>query len=372
MEQFILRQRGLSIVELLVAMGISLIIVAAAAFAYLAVRESQRVIDRSSSSRETGAFVLQLLGREIMNAGFYPANVAPIPADPTQQGMYDSYPPLPANPRVATDWQNPEENWPPPAFQSGIFGCAGGQFNTQTSTCPTPNAAAADTLVINYFTSDTSFMGANTGRRFDCTGRDVAPPTGTSGGDPSNDERKKNQGGNLPDKAHNKAWANIPPQLPVFVSNRFTLTDIKMSLEQQEIKTKSLACSGNGKSPHRTADEKAYQPIIAGLEDLKFSYGIYNGDSTAAPTRFYTATQVAILPPLMLNGLTLTPWQRVTAVRVCLLTRTVGGNTRIADKTGSARTYTDCSDDEQTQPARDTITRHIAVFGLRNNLKEYY
>ena len=168
------RQKGLTLIEMMVAMAISLVIVIAAAYVYLGSRESQRAIDRNSNSQETGAFVLQMIGREVMNAGFYPANVAPIPVDPTQQGMYDTYPPLPATTRVLTDWQDPDNNWPPVAFRSAIYGCAGGKFDVATSTCPVADPAKPDTLVINAFTSDTAAMGS-TGRRLDCTGADVAP-----------------------------------------------------------------------------------------------------------------------------------------------------------------------------------------------------
>ena len=78
------RQRGLTLIELLVAMAISLVIVVAAAYVFLASREAQRAIDRNSGSRETGAFVIQTIGRELMNAGFYPATMVPVPGDATQ------------------------------------------------------------------------------------------------------------------------------------------------------------------------------------------------------------------------------------------------------------------------------------------------
>ncbi|ABM56286.1 PilW family protein [Verminephrobacter eiseniae] len=346
-------QQGLSLVELLVAMTISLVVMIAAAYVYLSARESQRAIDRTGSSRETGAFVMQMLGHEIRNAGFYPATVAPIFSDPAQQGMYDTYPPLPSDPRVATDWQNPAEGWPPAAFQAGIFGCDGGEFNVTTSTCPTVDADAADTLVINYFTSDTKTMGSNAGQRWDCTGHDVAPGEAGAGGDPSNDVRKKNSNGSPPTQT-NEA---IPPQLPVFVSNRFTLRDVRVADQFQEIGTKSLVCSGNGKSPHGATDETAYQSIIAGLEDLQFAYGIHNGTSM----QFHTATQIDGNAPLL--------WRNVTVVRVCLLTRTLGGNTRLP---GAPSTYRDCNGAEKDHPAGDTITRHVEEFGLRNNMKQYY
>lgn len=363
------RQAGLTLIELMVAMAISLIIVVAAAYVYITSRESQRAIDRTSGSLETGAFVVQMLGREIMNAGFYPATAAPLSSEPTQRGMYDTYAPLPSDPRQITDWADPSIGWPPAAFVSSIYGCDGGKLNVADSTCDPVDSAAADTLVINYFTSDA--LGNGAGRRTDCTGADVADEVPAKG-DPSNIERKKNIGGSPPATPHTGINPALPPQLPVFVSNRYTLANTKISIDRGDINTKSLACSGNGKSPHGTPDSTAYQPIIHGVAELQFTYGVYSGEDSLTPARFYTATEVNALGTLTLNGLVLNPWQRVTAVRVCVLTKTLGGKTRIADKSGAARKYLDCSDVEKEQPNGDTITRNVEVFGLRNGLKQYY
>src|SRR6218665_2988877 len=60
-------------------------------------------------------------------------------------------------------------------------------------------------------------------------------------------------------------------------------------------------------------------------------------------------------------------WRNVTVVRVCLLTRTLGGNTRLP---GAPSTYRDCNGAEKDHPAGDTITRHVEEFGLRNNMKQ--
>ena len=111
---------------------------------------------------------------------------------------------------------------------------------------------------------------------------------------------------------------------------------------------------------------------MPGVEDMKFTYGVYTGDASLTPARFYTATEVNALSNEIINGVNLTPWQRVTAVRVCVLTRTLGGNVRIADKSGALRTYVDCSGNTKNQPTGDMITRHVEVFGLRNALKQYY
>jgi len=296
-------------------------------------------------------------------AGFYPATAA-TPMDLTageisQKGMYDTYPPLPSDPSVPPAFR--ANDWPKgaAAFQSGIFGCDAAEFDVQNSICGTQSANAADTVVINYFTSDSRLIGGDASRRLDCTGRDVASPEDDpefpGGGDSRNAIRKKNAdaAGNLrrskpglaiPVKT-NKAG---PPQLPVFVSNRFTL------------KTRSLVCSGNGSAPPGNVGLETYLPIVAGLEDLQFAYGIHDGTGM----KFFTAKEIGSDAPQR--------WQNVIAVRVCLLMRTLGGNTRLPGAAGAASTYRDCHNEKRIQPAGDTITRYVEEFGLRNNMKQHY
>jgi type IV pilus assembly protein PilW len=356
MKTHIQPQRGMTLVELMVALAISMVIILAAVFVYMASVDSQRAQDRSTVSTETGAFAMQMMGRAIMNAGFYPAPALPIPVDVSQTGMYDTYPPIPAASRVSTDWADPASGWPPTAFQTGIYGCDGSKLDVATSLCGTETANDPDTLVINYFTSDS--MGGATGSRFDCTGRDVAS-------DPSNSERNKDaEGVTIAD--------GKPPRLPLFGSNRYALSAGTVYVGQTEVNTKSLVCSGNGKSPHGTADSTAYQPLLAGIEDLQFTYGVYSSEQTLSPDRFYTAAQVNGLSNASINGVTMTGWQRVVSIRVCILTKTLNGKTRIADKSGSERKYVDCQEVEKNQPTGETYTRLVQVFGARNGLKQSY
>ena len=364
------RERGLTMVELLVALAISLVLVLAATYVYLATRQSDRALERSSDAQETGTYVLQLLGREIGNAGYYPAARMPIVGDrnipgsgeKTQIGMIDTYPPLQADPRRPTDWMNTASSWPPVAFMTGIFGCDDALFDPATSTCS--STGTGDTIVINSFTSD---IASNVvGTRRDCTGAAVDnDPNGATA------ERKNNTGGTPPLVPNTAVNANLPPQSPLFVSNRYAMRSVKIALDSSDITSFSLACSGNGKSPHGQADATAYQPIVSGLAGLKFSYGVYSGNSLA-PDRFYSATEVGALTSVSVNGQLLNGWQRITAVRVCVLTQTLGGGTRLSDKTGEVRTYRDCSDAEQNQPTGSTITRYTQVFGLRNALKQTF
>ena len=372
----IIRQRGLTMVELLVALAISLVLVLAATYVYLATRQSDRALERSSDAQETGVYVLQLLGREIANAGFYPATRAPIvgnasdPADKdiTQVGMIDTYPPLEHSPHRPTDWMNAAAGWPPVAFQTGIFGCDDASFDTAASVCGTTAGGTGDTIVINSFTSDTTGGATGTvGSRFDCTNSNVDKDV--NGGTA---QRKMNTGGSPPLVPHTVEDPNLPPQSPLFVSNRYAMRPVKIAMDRSDIATYSLSCSGNGNARHGVTVTTAYQPIVSGLADLQFSYGVYADDKTLVPSRFYTATEVGALPAVLVNGQSLTGWQRVTAVRACVLTQTLGGGTRLADKAGAARTYRDCADTEKNQPTGSTITRYTQVFGLRNALKQTF
>ncbi|QIL72038.1 prepilin-type N-terminal cleavage/methylation domain-containing protein [Diaphorobacter sp. HDW4B] len=353
-------QRGFSLVELMIAMAISLVIIAGAAYVYLASREGQRSLDRTSGSREAGVFVLQTIGRDLMNAGFYPATILPFEKnDPyysaTQFGMFNGYYPYESSPRAPTDWEDSSTNWPPTAFKSGIFGCDSGPFDTSSSTC-TSASGSADTLVINYFTNDTIDAP---GTRRDCSGANVDA-------DPSNAERKKNATDD----------PKLPPRQPLFVSNRYTLISTKMFVDTSDITTKSLACSGNGSNWHSKAAE--YQPMVAGVEDMQFTYGIYTSydpkstNNTLAPAKFLTATQMASEAPLNVSGIALTAWQRVTAVRVCILTRTLGSNTRVSDMAGTKSTYVDCAGTTTKQPTGYAIARYEQIFGVRNALRLSY
>ena len=346
------RQRGLTLVELMVAVAITMFVVAAAGYVYLATRETQRSVERISGSAETGAFAIQLLGRDLMNAGAYPTTMPPVTATfPTRQ-QFDTYPPTVGVPPRATDWISPGT-----AYLTPVFGCEGAQFNPSTGTCGTTVAGAPDSLVINYFTSDP--LDAFSGQRRDCTGADVAD-------DPTNAKRKLNTGGVPPTGVDN----NLAPQLPLFASNRYVLSAVQQQqVEGATVSTRSLMCAGNG-----AADPSVFQPIISGIEDMQFTYGVYSTDATRAPERFYTATEMAGLSTVTIDGTPLTPWARVVAIRVCLMTQTLGASPKIADKAGSQRTYTNCSDQVITQAATDMSLhqRHIEVFSLRNRMNQTF
>lgn len=354
----LLSQRGTTLIELMVAVGITMFVVTAAGYVYLNTRETQGAIERNSVSNESGAFALDLLGRDIMNAGYYPSNMPPIATYSPNMGRVQPYPPTASIPAKATDWTAPAA-----IYLAPIFGCEGSTFNPRTATCGTTVAGAPDSIVLNYFTSDSTNFNGTAGNRNDCTGARID-------NDLSNAVRKLNTGS----PAATTQDDNLPPQLPLFGSNFYTLTATVLEIEKQTVNTQSISCGGNGNSYFGQSVTAPYVPLVAGVEDLQFTYGVYNTETTRSPDRFYTATEVNALTTVSIDGIALGPWARVVAVRACVLTRSLGGSTKIADKTGSLRTYQNCSDQTISQPANDLAVykRQVQIFGLRNRLNQTY
>lgn len=347
------RQRGVSLIELMITMAITMFLVAAAAYVYLGTRETQRAIERNSSNVEVGSFALELIGRDIMNAGFYPVVMPPLTPNFPNMRRYDAYPPAQGVPVRNTDWIPPATSGLVNPYANGIFGCQGSNFSSTTGTCGSDNDDNADSLVINYFTSDA--MDANVGTRRDCNGADV-------GNDASNAIRKLNQG--VPATAE---VLTLPPQLPLFGSNRYALVDTKTEIDKQVVTTKSLACQGNGGTG-------GFQPLVAGIEDLQITYGVFSTEASRAPDRFYTAPQVTALGDVQIGPITMPAWSRVVAVRVCIMARSLGAAPKIADKSSALRTYTDCKGVDTQQLASDNTLRkrYVQVFAVRNRLNQAY
>ena len=355
-------QKGLSLLELMITVAITMFIVAAAGYVYLGTRESQRALESASNSAESGSFALQQLGRDIMNAGFYPGTMPPIATYFNTMRRADAYPPAVGVPARATDWIAPHA-----VYLAPIFGCEGAKFNHVTGICGTTVTGAPDSIVLSYFTNESIAFGATVGQRRDCTGADVAPVTG---GDPTNAVRKLNTG----TPTATSVDVNLPPQAPLFVSNFYGLNPTTIEIDKKQVATQSLACGGNGSSVYGTANTTAYQPLIAGVEDLQFTYGVFGSEATRAPDRFYTATQVNALLTVSIDGVPMAPWSRVVAVRVCVMSKTLSGPNKIADKTGALRTYLNCNDTTVSQPAADPAIykRHVQIFAVRNRINQGY
>lgn len=315
-------QSGLGLVELLISLTISLVIALVAAAAYLGTRATATAISNTSTLNETGKLALDMIGRELQMAGYYPAINPTTLAGTNYMGRFSN-----------------TKNLGVAAYNQGLFGCDGGVFSPVTGACPTATADTPDSVVINYF-SMPELDAATFGSGFDCLRQAVSLDANNA--------------------------AQITAGLPRYVSNRFGLVNTAYTAPgpgstSRTVATKSLGCNGNGKA----TEDAIYQPIFEGIEDMVFRYGVHAGTGNLSPETYHTAAEVTALPLAGdLNG-----WQRVTAVRACVLLRTLE-NARTQDNPGALRTYVDCRGVTKTYAATDRsiYKRFERIFAIRNNL----
>ena len=323
------RQSGFSLIELLVALSINLIIIVAAAYLYLGTSDAKRALDQQQALNENGQYALDLIGRDIMNAGFFPAVRSSNPAATS------------ITVRVVPDGYSNVVSGIPAAYNSGVFGCAGQTFNAITSICEahSPTSIAADTIVINYFTNDA--MGNDIGQRSDCTRSDVNLA--------------------IENTARFAMSPGVVPRAPLFISNRYTLATTTFSIEGQTINTLSLTCSGNR--------GVTYQPSIAGIENMQFRYGVYTDAATLQPSRFYAADGMAARGSISVDGVSKDAWARVVSIEICLVASALQA-TKTTSALGAVTPYTDCSGTSVTP--NDKLIRRVyrKVYAVRNNLTQ--
>ena len=322
------RQRGLTLVELMVGLVIGIVLSLAAASLYLATRESSRTSQSVSDINETGKIALEMIGREIQKAGFYPAQFGQDVA--TAEQFYGVYYNAKDSAKVA--------------FNTGLFGCSGANYNPATKACGATVDGQPDSIITNYFASPEFGTDSLLGNANDCNRNPVT-------GDSANDAREA-------------------AGLPLFVSNRFSIVNTANYVDSDRniVTVNSLGCHGNGDE-----DETTAQPALEGIEDMVIRYGIYAGDGDSevagkSPTSFMSATNVNLQPEV--GGRT--AWQRVTAVSVCIVVRSLASS-RQEDKAGDVRTYRNCRDAAPVElPAgsRFIYKSFERVYAVRNNLSD--
>jgi type IV pilus assembly protein PilW len=332
--------RGFTMIELLVAIAINMVLVVAATYLYLGSSESRKVQTDIQQMNENGQFALDVIGRDLINAGFYPMIMQNQPDITTQgiqtttivlHGLYFN--------AVATGTNTY------PAFDQGVFGCNSQRFNTtpgQYNCVDHPSSAvSADTLIVNYFTADA--LGQNVGSRLDCARSNVAAAP----------ENLVRAGTGKTDTV------GLQPNAPLFVSNRYTLLPMNSSIEGRTLTTTGLSCAGNG--------DTQYRPLVSGIEDLQIRYGVYTDVTTLQASQFYSASEMAGVTPLNVGTGILNAWSRVVSVEVCLVARGLMGS-KLRESDGTIASYTDCSG-ALIAPA-DTDTRKLfrKTFAVRNNL----
>ncbi len=321
---------GFSLVELMIALAISMVLVTGAAYVYLNTSQAQRVLVEKAFAAETAHYALDVLGRDLENAGFYPS-------------IRVSGSAALANVTVAT-YSNPVTTGTiPAAYNAPVFGCNAQVYKPAAST---PGCGAhtgtvdADTLVLNSYSNDSN--GLDVGNRADCLRQDSANDAAVN--DAATGVKRRNAA-HLATPAADRPF--LVPLSPLFVSNRYTLSPTTMQIEGQSVSTFSLACNGNGVDPA----SDAYSPMVAGIDQLRFYYLVRASDTASSKYQRADAVLAA-------------DWPNVVSVRVCLMARSL----RAAKLQGSASySIVDC--DGVAKSFSDGVDRRIftQVFAMKNH-----
>lgn len=294
------RQRGVTLIELMVTIAINLVLVLAATLLYLNTRSVQRDVNERSAVYETGQFAMGLLARDITTAGFYPASAIEPPASGRDFG----------NVRSTYDSAVEGIGGVPEAYAHGVFGCAGGGFDGASNACKSDTDVApnSDALVLSYFTEDA--FSLSSGLRADCTRADVIKDTNIG---KNNTRATYIRGTPSSGSGETKepTGTGALPDAPLLVINAYHLEKDTLTLEDgRQVASASLTCWGNG--------GKARVKLVQGVEQFVVSYGLI-GDATRRPTRYVPADQVK--GSIAIDGEVLTGWQLVSTIRVCMLVR---------------------------------------------------
>lgn len=356
------RQRGLTLVELMVAIAINLLLVLAATLLYLNTRSVQKAVDEKSAVSETGQFALALVGRELTLASFYPVAAS----EPATAGQAAQVGALMTYDQAAG--QMVDAGLLPAAYRHGLMGCDGKLFSAQTHACVDHTDAAAvgsDSLVVAYFTSDA--MGLSAGLRADCTRADVANDASVArntlrvGTQPQTPEQVA-----AGETAGRRESLGLQPASPLLIINHYFLRPIQLTREGGgTINSLALYCRGNG---HINNGTMSSSELVRGVEQMVVRYGVRDpaaGFSGMSPHQYLTAAQVSVLPSMNLGDVTLDGWQQVLAVRVCLVVRSTEA-TASRDGSGNPVAITDCHGESMSLADRGQLQRFERTFSVKN------
>lgn len=320
--------KGLTLVELMVALAISLTLVVAASMLFLNTRFTQHATDERGSLQETGQLVMEIIGGQIANAGFYPvANVeSGSPTGPNMSNALLDY---------AAEMKLVAGGTPPAALVSGVYGCSGALVKDDFTGCEDNDefygAPNSDSLTVSYFTSDA--FSLDVGSRADCGRSDVAND------DTYNTEARVGS-------AAKATASGAPPTSPLLGVNQFLLAPLKyVNNAGISRDTYQLVCRGNGNG-------MGVVQLVPGVEQLTFRYGVAM-DGSGVPTRYMTADEVNSAA----GG-----WSRVAAVRVCAVVRSLQASVSSASGQG----FTDCDGNPITPDAGVTYRVFTQVFGVKS------
>ena len=260
-----IQQRGLTLVELLVAMALSLLVVMAAVAALTYSRQGFRSVDASSQLRDNARFAESIMRRIILQGGFLNTKYAV---------------------NLGSDFKTTVEEPNIKAFDNAKY--TENLATGVTTASPSNGINGSDLLIVRYQSGDTN--------------------SGAPASAPANQTMINCSGGTVPD-----AFDGTERMASVFHINTSATTG-----------EPTLMCSFNSFSSG--AWTWSTQPLIDGVETLQILYGVDGVTAGAAPTASKTIIPVQYLRAnqLIVSGnepATIANWKRVRTIRVGMVLR---------------------------------------------------
>ena len=306
------RNRGLSLIELMVSLVIGLVIMIAVISAYIGASGATRVAEAQARMNEDGQAVLTILSQQLRMAGNNP-----------KRAGYD----------VATP-RNPVYN----TVTYIVRGCDGKFADTSVATISLLSCGGGggpDAIAVTYEADRYNTVPTTAGAPTDCLGQALTELTATA-----------------------NVWngaASVPTNVTyTLAENRFYVAT------STAVVSPSLYCKGNGGA--------AAQSLVENVEDLQFVYGTAPATatpSTLAVAGYLNAGDLATAAGLSGMASEEARWKQVVTVRICAVIRS---EKPIVQDLDSAR-YVQCDGTVNTAPADLRLRRaYSTTVVLRNRV----
>ena len=296
------RQRGRTLLELMISISIGLVVIGAVFVVYLGTTASSRQSSANNRISEDAAIAMAILGNNLRMAGYSPPRALFSPGSALVDGVKAVV---------------PDRHYVGPAIRGCDFGfSSAANVAFDLITCNPSSSPGPAAFVVRY--EGDSF--------------NTIPISG-----------------NPSDCLTNGITANT---VSTYDATSYKLVESRFSVDTSASNgTPELYCSGSGGAAPFTR-----QPLMQFVENMAISYGIAEDNLGGNVVRYVSQTQLDAITP----GTTDSLWARVVSVKLCLVLRS---ETR--DQNGGGN-YIDCAGNSVASPNGFIRRSFTSVFALRN------
>lgn len=296
------RQRGRTLLELMISISIGLVVIGAVFVVYLGTTASSRQSSANNRISEDAAIAMAILGNNLRMAGYSPPRALFSPGSALVDGVKAVV---------------PDRHYVGPAIRGCDFGfSSAANVAFDLITCNPSSSPGPAAFVVRY--EGDSF--------------NTIPISG-----------------NPSDCLTNGITANT---VSAYDATKYKLVESRFSVDTSASNgTPELYCAGSGGAAPFTR-----QPLMQFVENMAISYGIAEDNLGGNVVRYVSQTQLDAITP----GTTDSLWARVVSVKLCLVLRS---ETR--DQNGGGN-YIDCAGNSVASPNGFIRRSFTSVFALRN------